>query len=198
MDLKNLTKEQKQLVILGVIVLAAIIYLSMSLLGGKGKEQKEDGEVNPEATLSELRDKIANVRLQLADKTQIREQMKRMDAELEEYSRHLPDSTDRYAWAYENILSYSSRAGVEIDTIEKLEHELTKDKSRLDRYSIRMSFFCGYNRVVKLLRLMEEDNPLLKIRSFTLKNRPDHPMEHAVEIVIAWPVVREETSNEKE
>jgi len=171
-----LTKQQTKIAI-------AWVALSVFALQAPGKSS------------AGLREELLNVEAQISKGVYILSKKDVLDKEykdslrsLEKMGIYIPDSSDRYAWAYEYISHCSKQAGVMIDGIQE---ELPTAASKADNvplpYEMKITLMCGYNELVCFLWHLETGNPLILVKEFTINHLPDDPDQQRVRIVIQWP-----------
>jgi len=178
-----LTKKQQQMVI-GTAVLALIqIFLLAHFLGWT--RPSESAGVKEE--LRDLQKKLADATYIISRKALVRSELKESIARLEELAIHAPNSSDRYAWAYEYISHRATLAGVEIDSLEESARFERDKNDSAESYEIRVSTQCGFTELTDLIWRLEEDNPLLRIKEVTVSLMPDEPLRQRVNVVMEWP-----------
>ena len=186
MNWSALTKKQQQMAIGTVVLAVAQIFILVHFLGGQGSS--DPSEQSPKQELVELQEKLEDARLALSRDTLIRKKLSESIEELEALSVHTPTVSDRYAWAYEYVSLRSSKAGVELDSLEEISYvgDETVDPSEL-AYEISLSTQCSYNQLVEFLWGLERGNPLVRVKEVDVSTMPDSYDRQQVRVVLQWP-----------
>lgn len=186
MNWNALTKKQQQMVFAtGILVILQVGVLVYILTKSDGDD---DGQASSKEELAQLQAKLddANLVVKKAKLTEkaLRESVEKINA----LSVHTPTLPDRYAWAYEYVSLRAAKAGVSLNSLEEISYVGDDEKPPEEqRYEIRFSTQCDYNRLVELLWRIEEGNPLVRVKNIEVKMQPDIPERQLVQVVLQWP-----------
>lgn len=187
MNLKNLTKEQKQYMALGGIV--ALVLVAGVVFGIKlSLSSIEDAKLE----LSELEGKIESADLALSKQGRVRAEFAETMGSLKEYLRDAPPNQNYYSWATEAIYATARKTVLEIDAIDEQTQMPNKpagddDKPlTLEPYSLRIAVHGGYEDLKGFLELMEKDHPLARVVSVDISTGSG-PEIHDMQLVVQWP-----------
>lgn len=185
MSLENLTKVQKQYLVLGVVV--AVIAL---VLGWIGVRLSLASVARAKSELDELTDKIES-----ADATLKRGKYTGTDFDdtvvaLKEHLAMAPPNKNYFSWATEEIYSIARNTRLEIDSIDQygtmaLEKPATTE-IQFDSYSIRISARGSYEDTKRFLEYVEQNHPLVRIAGLEISSGRDEEM-HGIQLLIQWP-----------
>ena len=185
MNLAELTKEQKQYMILGV--LGVVIILG---LGWFGIRLSLNSVEKAKTRLVELSDKIER-----ADKTLTKGGNTSSDFEstteyLKEELQRIPPDRNYYSWATEVIYSTGRNSGLEIDSVDEYTQSAGKAGAKaavqFESYSLRISARGSYADTKDFLKVLEEDHPLVRIIGIDISSG-GNPDSHDVQLLVQWP-----------
>ena len=187
MNLKDLTKSQKQYIALGgagTVVLAVIIVfgikVSLSSIT-KGKLELDD-----------LMGKIESADLALSKQNRIRQEFAESMGALKAYLRDAPPSQNYYSWATEAIYAKARLANLEVDAIDEQARTGIAPEGedgkvlKLESYSLRITAHGGYDTLKYFLELIEKDHPLARVITVDISTGTG-PEIHDMQLVIQWP-----------
>jgi SepF-like predicted cell division protein (DUF552 family) len=186
MNWSALTKKQQGMVIATIVLAVAQVLILVHFLGGQSSPDS-NAKVSEEE-LSKLEEKVNDARLVLARSKTIDATLAETIEKLEELSAYVPNSSDRYAWAYEYISRRAVKTGVELDRVEEIAY-VGDDEKDVEKqvYEISLSTQCGYNQLVEFLWRIEQGNPLVRIKDVDISRSPDGPDQQQVHVVLQWP-----------
>lgn len=186
MNWSALTKKQQGMVIATIVLAVAQVLILVHFLSGQSSP--DSGAKVSEEELSKLEDKVNAARMVLARSKTIDATLDETVEKLEELSAHVPNSSDRYAWAYEYISRRAVKTGVELDRVEEIAY-VGDDEKDVEKqvYEISLSTQCGYNQLVEFLWRIEQGNPLVRIKDVDISRSPDGPDQQQVHVVLQWP-----------
>lgn len=191
MTLASLPKEQKQYLVLGLLVAVALVVLSVF---GIKISLASIAEAREE--LKEVSDKIEAADRALAKSQDISAQYVATATELKELLKNVPPTRNYYSWATEIIYNLGRSAALEIDAIDELSFaRIEKDKKdskdadgvRLETYTLRITAHGGYRNVKEFLALMDEAHPMARIIGMEISSSGNRPEIHDIELLIQWP-----------
>lgn len=186
MNWSALTKKQQQMAIGTVVLAVAQIFILVHFLGGQ--DSSDPSGKSPKQELVELQEKLEAARHVIGRDAMIQNQLDQTMEELDALSVHTPTLSDRYAWAYEYVSLRSSKAGVELDSLEEISYvgDETVDPAEL-AYEISLSTQCSYNQLVEFLWGLERGNPLVRVKEVDITTLPDSYDRQQVRVVLQWP-----------
>lgn len=186
MNWSALTKKQQQMAVGTVVLAVAQIFILIHFLGGQ--DSSNPSTCSSRQELTQLQEKLDDAKAVLARDMLIRTKLKESIDALEALSVHTPTVSDRYAWAYEYVSVRSSKAGVELDSLEEISSPGDdSDDSAESTYNISLSTHCGYNQLVELLRGIEQGNSLVRVKEVDISTLPDNYERQRVRVVLQWP-----------
>ena len=187
MSLKDLTKEQKQYIVLGVLAFVILIVLlvfgirfSLSSIGDAKKE------------LGELTDKIQNADRTLGQRNKVSSDFQKSMQMIKQYLDNAPPDRNQYSWATEVVYSAARKVGLEIDTIDEISGPATKtpkkgDIIRFESYALRISSHGSYESVKRFIESIKADYPLVRFSGVDI-NVSKSPELHNVQMWMQWPL----------
>jgi hypothetical protein len=186
MNWSALTKKQKQMVFVTIILAIAQIFILIHFL--TGRNAPESGSLSPKEELAELQDKIENAYLMINKSQDNRRALKETIQKLRALNVYMPSASDRYQWVKEYILPCAEEAGVKLEAIIPVV-DLSSDKNanKADAYEVRLETQCGYNQLVKLLWYIEQGNQLVRVKSVDVTSLPATPYQHKIQVILQWP-----------
>ncbi len=177
---KTLKKGQiKSLVLLGLVA-GEVTFCSLLIKG-----IVTDSALRIE---KEIEEKIESGQRVLDRAQEISELYKRRYADLETLSSHVPKATDPYAWAYEYTSERSQRAQISLSEVEEVKSKGDEDDAEASYYQIRVALDCSYKKTIEFLNYLENDNPLLLVKSLEINTNKDDPLAHSAEMLLQWPL----------
>ena len=189
MSLKDLSKEQKQYVALGllsasilIILMALGIRFSMATISTAKEE------------LDGLTAKINSANQALSRSRKTSEDYVETIAMLKEYLTNAPPERNYYSWATEVIYSMARFADLEIDSID----EISMPQQRLsvpdadaaaisfESYSLRITGHGGYENTKYFINLLKKNYPLVRFSGVEISSG-QNPESHDVQLFMQWP-----------
>ena len=187
MSLSDLTKEQKQYVILGVIVAAAVIVLIVF-----GVKISLASITEAQNELDDLTKKIESADRSLSKKAEVLAEFDASSGELRAIIESIPPERNYYSWASEIIYAKARLAGLEINAIDEQTDaagalkDASDKKVNLESYSLRITSHGGFENVVRFLEQIEKDYPLVRTTNIDISTGSE-PDSHDVQLFIQWP-----------
>lgn len=187
MNVKDLTKEQKQRIALGGI--AAVAFVAIIFFGIK---VSLSSIAVARQELDELAGKIESADRTLAKGSQVRKDYGETIEVLKEYLHGAPPVRNYYSWATEVIHERARQANLEVDSIDEQSRPRStpsagKDKAlTLEPYSLRIVAHGGYGALKQFLELIEKEHPLARVVTVDVSTG-SNPEMHDVQLVVQWP-----------
>jgi chorismate mutase len=187
MNLKNLSKGQKQYIALG-----AIAAVGLMTLIGFGIKVSLSSIKNSRQELNDLTDRIESADRSLSRQGQVRQEFAETMGTLKEHLQDAPPNRNYYSWATEVIHAVARSAHLEIDAIDEQSSRVPSSKGeddktlKLESYSLRISARGEYGALKRFLELIEKDHPLARVVAVDISKGPD-PEIHDMQVVVQWP-----------
>jgi len=188
MSLLDLKKEQKQYLILGVIVAVALAIL---IVFGVKISLSSISEAKLE--LSDLSGKIETAEKSLSKTHRDEAEFRSTIAELTVHLANIPPDRNYYSWATETIYAEARKADFDIDAIDEIigivalaDDSMEQDKVRLESYSLRITAHGGYENVKRFLKRIADNHPLVRVTGIEI-SKGYSPDIHDVQLFIEWP-----------
>lgn len=189
MNIQQLNKEQKQLIVLGVLVAIVVLYVGFRfglgplLSGGEGRGARlEEIKAKVEEADRLLRKKRENLEAYRATRQEIHAIAEKM----------IPPSDNPLAWATERISRIARRVGIDIESISEISTPLPaggKEKTfAFQPYAVRISASAGYDQLLAMLQEIQKSDPYVTIDGLTISGRSLTPEMHEIRVIIEWPI----------
>jgi hypothetical protein len=189
MSLKELTKEQKQYVVLGLLSVAILVIL-MAL-----------GIRLSMATISTAREELDDLTAKIERANKALSRSKKTSADyvetigvLQKYLANAPPERNYYSWATEVIYSKARLADLEIDSIDEIT--LSDQRSSapdgdgpvisFESYALRIMGHGGYESTKYFISLLKQDYPLVRFSGVEISSG-QNPEAHDVQLFMQWP-----------
>ncbi|MGD9873208.1 MAG: hypothetical protein AB7T27_02950 [Kiritimatiellia bacterium] len=198
MKFGDMTKEQKQKVVLAGMGAAALLYVlyQFVLVPGIGTAGKSKDE------LAVLQADMEKVNHTLSSGTRLRGELEASAARLkEDNSKHIVPSDNPLAWALERVYECAEPLGIEIASVSPVTGspvpwERTAGATRLfNPYTVKVVTRCGYFTLVSFLQALESANPYVCVSDLRIRGTLDN-LAHDVEFMLVWPKWADEKSKE--
>lgn len=186
MNFKDLSREQKQYLIIGVL---GVIVVVGSIVIGVKFSMSSIGEARVE--LDELTDKIDRADRSLANQQQNEEKFINTIYELKDYFGKIPPEQNYYSWATEVIYGTARTTHLKIDSVNeaggtKKNTSGKKNKVSVHSYSLRIVAHGGFEDIKYFLWEISNNYPLVRITGLEVRSG-SIPDIHDVQILIQWP-----------
>lgn len=208
-NLKDMTKEQKQRLILGGIVLIAVIFALKQFVITPMMASRTQARADFEL----LKTKLQQASNAIRNETETLRKLQETKSELTTAQRDFVPSVDNsLAWATKTIYSQARSVGIDIEAVAETDVDVSgfmaKDQAQraYKPYAVRIMTECGYQQLLELVRTLEEKDPYLCITTIQIQTQPATPERHQVTLVVEWPAwkdpakakpYQEEDSDEK-
>ena len=188
MSLKDLSKEQKQYVALGL--LAGAVLMILTVLGVRFSLATVS---TAKEELDDLTSKISHANQALSRSRQTSEEYVETVAMLKEYLTNAPPERNYYSWATEIIYSTARFAGLEIDSIDEItlpqrKRSGSEDGATIsfDSYALRIMAHGGYENTKYFMNLLKQDYPLVRFSGVEISAGQNRDA-HDVQLFMQWP-----------
>jgi hypothetical protein len=187
---QDMTKDQKQKVILGVIVgAAAIIGIKQFVVGPMIANRGKSG-----AEYEALRLKIDSANTAIRNEPATAKKLEESRQALVLAGReHIPSSDNQLAWATKTIYTLARGVGVDIESVSETETDAgnftAKEQTKLafKPYAVRIAMQCSYAQLSQLVKALEDSNPHLCIVGIQVSAQPAIADRHQIGLVVEWP-----------
>lgn len=187
MNVKDLTKEQKQYIALGSIVAVAFVVIIVF-----GIKVSLSSISDAKMELNEFSDKIENAERALSKQDRIRKDFAETTQGLRGFLKDTPPNRNYYSWAMEIIYAKARMAGLEIDAIDEQARAGVPPSGAagqplvLESYSLRINALGSYEQLKGFLELIERDHPMARVVSVDISTGQG-PETHGMQLVVQWP-----------
>ena len=198
MNLAALSKEQKQKMLLIVVMGAAVVYgLYRFALVPAINTMAESRD-----SLAELRDNMEKANTAIDGQHKVNKQLQESADRLHEVSAaYIPSVRNPLTWATEIIYDQGRKLGIDIESVTPVSIGAipwAKDKS-VDRvflpYMVRIITVCSYFDLVDLINSIEAENPYACIRSIIINKGVDDDEgtvnRQRITFEVSWPMWRD-------
>jgi len=191
MNLAELSKEQQRYAILGVGLVAALLGFGVSLSKGLAglSEAKSERDANGQ--------KVDVARRTLARRGRVRREFIDVARRLAEDMPKIPPGRQYYSWVSEIVYALGRDSGLVINAIDEKRVSKVPAKSpkpgkedaiALGTYALQIDAKGGYGELKRFLWEMEKKHPFVQVTTLSIQ-AGSLPDEHAVRIVIRWPLL---------
>jgi hypothetical protein len=183
----DLSKEQKQYIMLGGIVAVALVYVIYTLLTGLAPEGSEESSKQVELDLEKLEEQVDKAEGTIRKERRILEGYEKTMEELQTMQqRYFPNEDNRYSWVTELIYAQSRRFGIEVQQISELGSP-GAEQQPFERYAVQVNLTCSYAKLIRFVRYFEKSNPLMRIFEVAVSSNKQDAENHNVKLIMAWP-----------
>ena len=186
----QMTKEQKQLWIMGGVLSAIVIFLIFQFglspfLAGKARmtEEYETLKAQLDQAMQGIKGE-AQLTETLNDKTRMLEQA---------YRESIPAIENPLSWATKKIYGHARSIGVDIESVSEVDSDaqqwMGKDQAQraFKPYAVRISTECTYAELVRLVRELEKNNAHMFVTDISVNSHEPGFTKHTVSLVVEWP-----------
>lgn len=201
MNFQEMNKEQKQQLILGILIVCTVVFLGQNAVLRPAKEKlalakTETKDLSPKVTMGET-----ILSRDLRNKREVTDLAGKIDRI---QSAHLPPAEGRFIWALQQI----SNVGHSLDLNVKVA-ETNRDRYRKSNgktfaetknnvpmwipYAVDVSFSATFHQTTEFLRRLQASNPYISVGQLGIyAAEPDeNPELQTISIVVEWPVFRD-------
>lgn len=190
MNLSNLSKEQKQLIVLGLIVGATLLYAGFRF----GLQPMAAQWHSKRTELATMEGDLRKARRLIASRghleTTLAESREQLRTAAEQY---VPNQENPLSWATQKIYFQARSVGVDIEAVSEVG-SATALRGLVDggarhfaSYAVRIVTACSYQKTKEFVRALQDSNPYLCVAGFHIGARSDAPELHTVTIDVEWP-----------
>lgn len=191
MKLSEMSKEQKQYVVLGLIVGCTTLFAAFQFVvipaAGRWSRARSD--------LSTLQADLDDAERIIKGEEKLIALRVESDADLaRSLSQYLPAANNPLSWATQNLYRQAREVGVELQSISETNARGVMDKLADDgvrsfqSYAVRLAVECTYQDVKAFVAALESENPYVTITGLSIDAKSDRPLHHSVVIDVEWPM----------
>ena len=191
MNFAELTKEQKQYVLLALIAGVTGIFALFNFLLSPMKAKWAAAKVE----FAEVSKELDAARRMVRREDSIRESLAESDKVLAAAAAEfLPDSANPLSWATQKIYFKAREVGVEVASVSELggagvlQSQIQNGHKAFGSYAVRIISDCNYLQLRNLIDVLEGSNPYLTVSSVSLDAKPRYPEYHGMNITVEWPI----------
>lgn len=187
MSLMDLSKEQKQYLVLGVI---AAIALGVLIVFGIKVSLSSISEARLE--LQGFTEKVASAEKSVSQNQRNEKEFRSTISELKVHLANMPPDRNYYSWATEIIYDEARMVHFEIDAIDEMGVAAAANNSdatravELESYSLRITAHGGYESIKQFFKRIAINHPLVRITGLDISTGST-PDIHDVQLFIEWP-----------
>lgn len=181
-DLKQLTKQQQQYILLGIIGAVILTVLFATVFK---KDKKATATAGKPQQIEELNKKIETAKNAIRTLQNKKTTCGEMPEFFDQCIRNIPPHNNPYAWATEYVYSRKLE-GLEIDSVEQVTRPVINPDG-LSSYCVRIIGKSSFETMHRFIRILEEGNPMIRIRKISVSAGSDPTMQQ-IQIEIEWPL----------
>lgn len=190
MNVKNLTKEQKQkYALIAIVAVAAVFALKQfvltPLLASHAAAKQE---------LADLQAKLGQAETVIKRHDEVVRAVAESTRRLREAAQgQMPNPDNALAWAHEVIYAQARTVGIDPESVSDLDLDVNlftskeQEKRNFKPYGVRLATQCSYADLERLIADLEKANPYLVISGFTISGQSTKPDRHQIMLNIEWP-----------
>lgn len=187
MNLKAMSKEQKQYLLLGIIggvLIVVLIAFGINAILSSTNDARTE--------LDELRGKIEAAERTVETNRRNRDEFLDSIEALRKYLAGIPPDRNYYSWATEVIYREARHAGVEVDAMEELNIAATDDGAEeggaveMESYALRINARGSYEGAKRLLKRFSDHHPLVRVTGLEISAGSKNEI-HEIQLFIEWP-----------
>jgi hypothetical protein len=184
MNLSEMTKAQKQYIVLGVLVGAGVIALSVF-----GIKQSLTAISEKRTQLEAVSEQLAKADRALSGYHEVNRKYEDTVQRLRAYEQYMPPDRNYYSWATEIIYGHGKVVGLEVDAVDEITDTAIKRPDgvvALESYSLRIAAQGSFEEILEFARRLKKDQPLLRITGLDISLSKD-PEVQIAQIFVQWP-----------
>lgn len=201
MNFRTMTKEQKQRLILGVLLGAVGLVVAGTLVVQPMSRKWTATKKEYEGLVAKLDDANKLLKREL----DMREDLADKEAELGHVVEEcIPDPENPASWVTQRVSGYARKAGIDIRSVSAaaarsapLDDKKDGPKRSFSMFEVHIIAQCTYGGLLEFLEEMETRNPYLCVSGLLLSGQPTSPEIHNTSIDLQWPIWKDlETAQE--
>lgn len=194
-DISQLTKEQKQYIALGIMMIAIVVSVVYSLVDVGGGTAADDG--SPQKTLEELQSESESLERIVRREKRLEFDFKEIQTQLSTLKKsYLPNENNKYSWVTEIVYSTAREENVQVDMVTEVLRESRPDAS-FSRYAVQLDLAADFDRIVRFVGGMCAQNPYLRVSYLSIRADAQDFTTHRVSVILEWPTSLKELAMPK-
>lgn len=180
MNFENLSKEQKQYIVLGVLTVAILV-----VLGGMGLKNSLSAGGSSEEELEILTRNIQQANERLGQKNTVDLNFATTRQQVQRYLQYDLPARKRNRLVYPP----AERAGLKIvstEEVSEMGRRSGRGETTLESYALNVSATGSYASVIDFIQIVTEEFPLARVLSVDIKPGRGSVTQHDVHITIQW------------
>jgi len=198
MKLSELTKEQKQMLVLAVGGVITMIAVLSNVVIGPARENAAEAQT----VIQELEDQVRKGESQLKRDRLVRRNVKAASKEILDIHReHLPPRTSPYIWAVEQLSLLAEDLNLVISVQEHPTLRYVPVPDGLENlnfdsipywipYTVEVEMGTSFANLKNFLALLEEDLLYASVSEIRIQASDSNPEEHDIRLLVEWPTFR--------
>jgi hypothetical protein len=199
MNIKALTKEQKQMLILGALLAFGLLFAVYQFVFVPASKTFKESKTE----LSDLEGKLQRAAVAVEAEATVREQLEEIASGLQHADEQfIPPRENTLSWATEFVYRNARAVGIEIETVgeDKAGGVLAGQGEKVARifvpYAVRMVASCGYFDFVRLVESIERSNPYVCVTDVQISIQTSEPEIQRITCTLEWPMWRGKPGSE--
>jgi hypothetical protein len=198
MNLSEMDKEKKQLLILAVGGCITVVMVISNLLIGPARA---DAATATE-TIAELENEVSSGERILRRAVMTERDVRNFSSEILAIHRdELPPSTSPYIWAVENLSLLAEELNLTISVKEHPAARYVPVSPTLSDvnpesvpmwipYSVDVEFNASFAKLKNFVDVLEESLKFAAVVGLRVESNPSNPEEHDISLILEWPTFR--------
>ena len=191
MNLRNLTKKQKQQAVLAGIVVLVVLVVAVNFVLRPIKKKWTSSRDEFE----DLSEKFSVANTLLKQEVELRDSLETMRGELGHAFREcIPDPDNSLSWVTQRVSQYARKAGVNIQSVSASASSSSpfgrsaEGERTFGMFAVNIMIECGYEHLLNFIREIETLNPYLCVSGLIISGQDSTPEVHNVRIELQWPI----------
>ncbi|GEM_PF-1099676 len=198
MNFSEMSKEQKQFAILGVMSVVTVVFVLSNLVIGPMQDKAEKLE-------KQLKDTEPKVRrgesILKADRKNIPELKTKIETIQEIVSSDLPPENGRYLWALQRVSAVGHSLGLtsSVRIHSRPRHVSHKGEYNAVRkrasmwvpYAVDVELNCSYEDLKAFISQLYNEDKFARISLISIQPNQETPEKHSITLLVEWPVFRD-------
>jgi hypothetical protein len=200
MNWSKLTKEQKEKLLLLLLVSIGVLYSLMTFIVNpyvrRGQQTRMD--------LEDMRSQLAQAQRSLSRESQTRGQLDDATRQAQAVlNQCIPPMENPLSWVAQRVYGSARAVGLEIESVNDLGvappgWATSGEGTRaFVPYSVRIVTQCGYRQLVNLIQEMEKSNPYLCVTEIAITAQENSLERHRITLGVEWPFWRDAAQAEQ-
>lgn len=190
MKIGEISKEQRQYAVLGLLVVGIVIYALYAFVLSPFVE----GWKETKAEYDELDEKLSDAHQKVNRMSQL---MMELDGSftnlMSQADLHIPPPDTALSWVTSRIYAHARTLGIDIESISENSSNppwlnVPGSEREFQIYSVRVTTQCGFNDLRAFVERFVEKNPLVAVSGVKIESNDfQNPEQHRVQLFLEWP-----------